>query len=801
MSLISSTIPNFVNGISQQPFTLRLSSQAEAQENGMSTAATGLRKRPPTYHVNIQPTNTVDVFVHTINRDSVERYFVVIENGDLKVYDMFGNAKVVNFPNGKGYLATQPHYVCEQIAACSVADYTFIVNKNVTVQRAPQLSPPRWPEALVSVKQGNYGKTYKIYLDGVQAGEYSTPNGTGDDDSRLIATDWIAGKLVESMRANGYTGDWGFNCQGSIIHITRSNKEFGISIQDGFNGNAMMAIKDRVAQFSDLPTYARIPDFMIEVAGDRETKGDNYWVKYKLNSASTGTADGVWTEIVQPSCSLGLDPATMPHVLVREADGSFTFKEAAWDQRTAGDTDTNKDPSFVGRQLADVFFYRNRLGVLADENVIFTEAGSYFNFFRTTCVTNLDADRIDVATTHTKVSILRHAVPFNKQLMLFADSAQFSIDNTDVLTQATITIKLATEFPVNAKARPIGSGRNVYFAVDKGNWSAVREYYVDTANAQNDASDITAHVPRYVPSGLLKIAASANEDMMVMMSLNERNALYVYKYYFSNNEKLQSSWSKWTFGPFDYICGYEIIDSTLVALIFRQLYGVNQLYFEHMDLSAESVGVDEPYLVHLDRKTRIPAPFWDSTWKCSRMYGLPYVPSMAEEYCVVVSTKNDASRPIKPGSVFPVIPSDDGGARVEGVNLDGYDLIFGRKYKFRYELSPVLVRSTTSSGSQKADTEGRLQLRKISFNYADTGQFDVNVTPQGRQTFNYRFTGKTLGISSVLGQVALPTGKFSVPVLSQNIGTKIEIINDSPLPSSFLSADWEGFYVKRSQPV
>lgn len=46
MSLISSSIPNFVNGVSQQPFTLRLSSQLDAQENGISTVSEGLMKRP-----------------------------------------------------------------------------------------------------------------------------------------------------------------------------------------------------------------------------------------------------------------------------------------------------------------------------------------------------------------------------------------------------------------------------------------------------------------------------------------------------------------------------------------------------------------------------------------------------------------------------------------------------------------------------------------------------------------------------------------------------------------------------------
>ena len=44
MPLINHAIPNLINGVSQQPETLRLSSQAEAQENGMSSVVEGLKK-------------------------------------------------------------------------------------------------------------------------------------------------------------------------------------------------------------------------------------------------------------------------------------------------------------------------------------------------------------------------------------------------------------------------------------------------------------------------------------------------------------------------------------------------------------------------------------------------------------------------------------------------------------------------------------------------------------------------------------------------------------------------------------
>ena len=100
--LTSQSIPNLANGVSQQPFTLRLASQAELQENGLSTTSQGLRKRPPTKHLKkILSGNFENAYIHTINRDEFERYVVLVTNGDLKVFDLVGNEKTVNFPNGK----------------------------------------------------------------------------------------------------------------------------------------------------------------------------------------------------------------------------------------------------------------------------------------------------------------------------------------------------------------------------------------------------------------------------------------------------------------------------------------------------------------------------------------------------------------------------------------------------------------------------------------------------------------------------------------------------------------------------
>ena len=51
MTLISGSIPNLLNGVSQQPMILRLPTQGAIQVNGYSSVVEGLQKRPPCKHI------------------------------------------------------------------------------------------------------------------------------------------------------------------------------------------------------------------------------------------------------------------------------------------------------------------------------------------------------------------------------------------------------------------------------------------------------------------------------------------------------------------------------------------------------------------------------------------------------------------------------------------------------------------------------------------------------------------------------------------------------------------------------
>lgn len=785
MPLVSSSIANLVNGVSQQPYTLRLSSQAELQENGLSTVAQGLKKRPPTKHIKkIISATFVNASVHTINRDTNERYHVVIAAGDLHVFDSDGNEKTVNFPQGKSYLSAVD--TKRAFRAVTVADYTFVVNREVNTALGTTTSPTRPFEAIIVVKTGLYGKTYKVTIGSATA-SYSTPNGSVATDAPQIATDYIANQLTTQITAgaSGVTATQ----YGSVIYLTRST-DFVVTTSDGYSDTAMYSVKAQLQRFSDLPPNAYVQDFTVEIVGDKTSSFDNYWVRF---DKASGT--GVWKESIQPGIQLGFNAATMPWALVRESTGDFTFKQLPWGPRTVGDNDSAPHPSFVGFPIQDVFFYRNRLGFIADESVSFSEAGEFFNFYPTTVTDLLDSDRIDVSASHTKVSKLASAVPFAKQLLLFSAQTQFTVESGDLLTPKTISIKPTTEFECVPEVRPESIGKVVFFATPQGSHSGIREFFIDNVTDTNDASDVTSHVPTYIPANIYKMAAALNENILCAVSSDSPHELYVYKFYWSNNEKLQSSWSKWTFDEDDTIVSIDFLQSDL-SIIFQRFDG---LYLETLDVSASEPEEGEPYLVHLDRKVYIP--------KGLMTYTAPYThisnsvmgyPAIHGSFLAVGA----AGQGENSGAVMPVFYDAFTGSSMLLGDYTDTDLVIGRKYAFRYQFSTIVPKTKTATGGEKSDTVARLQLRNMQINYADTGYFQAKVTPKGRDTYTYTFSGKLLGLdSSTIGAINLETGKFRFPVMSQNTTVNIELYSDSPLPCSFLSADWEGFYAKRSQGI
>jgi len=762
MALISESIPNLINGVSQQPPSLRLKTQAEVQENGLSTVVDGLRKRPPTEHIAklINGTALENAFIHTIRRDEKEFYILTVTPTQVLVYDKDGVQRTVTGDASYFSGITDP---INQLTATSIADYTFIVNKTKTVAKRAAKSEKRPPEALVYVRQGDYLTDYKItinYGSGSIAVSKTTLDASVASNQNDVKTNKIASDLKTALTTNLPSAMFDVELFQSVIYIKRKDNagDFTITVEDSRGNTFLKAFKGQCSDFLDLPPSGKL-GFRIKVMGSAKDQEDDYYVSLQ---DPQGNGQYIWREDLASDMELGFDKATMPHQLVKQTDGTFKLEQAGWDDRTVGDDFTNPFPSFTGSKINDIFFHRNRLGFLSDENVIFSEAGEYTNFFLKTTLTGLDSNPIDVAVSNNQVSILKHAVPFNESLLVFSDLTQFVVKAADLLTPESVSIDVSTQFEASLKAKPVGAGRFVFFAFRRGSWSGVREYYVEQQSDSNtNALEITAHVPRYIAGEVKKLVASSNEETLLAITESDPNAVYVYRYYWSATEKLQSSWSRWTFDGKVLNVDFNMSD---IYLLIQRTDGV---YLERINLSRDSArGVtDTGFPVHLDRRVKL---------ETGGVTTVPYTDSKLQyvTYKGKIIKPTELSTYLAQGVVYAGIP-----------------------YRFRYRFSEIVVKT-----DNEPITIGRLQLRNLNLVYYDTGLFEAWVYPKNRDPYVARFTGRVVGsINNTLGKIPLEYGTFKIPVLSKSDQVYIEIISDSYLPCAFQSAEWEGFYQLRSR--
>jgi hypothetical protein len=792
MSLVARQLPALYNGVSQQPATTRLPSQAQAQVNGWSSVVDGLKKRPPTEHLALlTASDFTGAYTHVINRDANEKYIVVLLDGVLKVFDLDGNEKTVTIP-GRGTAARSFAYSTVGVTRAPLVPNGYLYR--VHTAGTTGASEPTWPTTLGdTVVDGTV--TWQCVPDYLRVDNPLT------DFACVTVADFtfLVNKTVYAamapIGADEHVPDV------SMFSITETKKkkkgkarllqealEKAVRAQYPANGPAG-AFKGTKQSLQDIPTSpAPVDGDIWEIQGTSETGFATYYVRRN---------GGVWDETVEPNLSNRILECTMPHALVRLEDGTFELQPFSWAPRRVGNEDTNPNPSFIGRQIREVFFYKNRLGFLVDENVVLSRAGDFGNFYRLTVVDLLDDETVDIAASTTQVTKLNFAVPFNSALMVFADQVQFIAAASGAVTPGTMSLDVATRYRMVPNVRPEGMGSDLYMVSEGDTYARVLEYYVREGENSTEAADITAHVPRYIPKGVRALFGSADLDLLCVVTSGAPNRLYTYKFYWTGeNDKAQSAWSYWEFLPGDVILDGAVLDSNLYLVIQRS----DGVYLERCDLESGALAGTDPYQVYLDRRSAVTGVYLSGEGKTE--WSLPYP---------VEVTDRDSFRLVQgsalgiPGGTVSVDPADYEWTSSVTVKVAGNyagTSWGGMLYEFRYTFSEQFMKNN----ADVPVTTGRLQLRTWTVYFTDTAYFNTEVAPYGDDpeieevvpSKFATFDGKTVGLSAlVVGEPVYAEGAYSFQVYGNSDVAVISLVNDSPYASNFQAAEWEGFYQNR----
>lgn len=619
---------------------------------------------------------------------------------------------------------------------------------------------------------------------------FTTPADTtsGALDMSAVTTD-----LTNDINAlSGFTAE----NVGAVIKITRtSGGDFNVSTRGGTVNNAMRAIKGFARDISKLPEQGWDGQ-VLKVSNTEEAEADDYYVRFTTQAPGVPGA-GSWQETVAPGIKTNLNTSTMPHALVRQADGTFTLDALSsgsalggWAGREVGDETSNPEPSFVGRTISDMFFFNNRLGFLSEDAVIMSQPGSYFNFFVNSAIAVSDADPIDMTASSTKPAILKAAVPSPKGLILFAEFSQFLMSSSElVFSSATIQMKEISNYFYKSKVQPLNSGVSVAFIAESATYSKVMEMAVDSVANRPVVADITRVIPEYLPNGFQWGEVMPNNNMLVFG--DGSSTVYVFKFFNQGDERQLAGWTKWNYpGSVDMFA----TEDDLCYIILRSE--------EDRHILVKTELIDDPDEAPIDVGFSKFTPRLDATVAGSTLTTsvedalntriiVPNSIVFFEAIYNVVVTSGDFKSTFR--RVEPQFDSVNNNYYViVSTDLLAADWVLGVQYTATVTLPSIFV---TQEG--KAD---RVNVPTVTLMHLDlyySGRYEIIIDKLG---YDQQQLDADMTRSNVYDADEAPINEIStqtIPVMSRGDIVKTTINALDPFPSAITGYSWEGHYNNR----
>lgn len=830
MGQVSDYRPAPYQGVSQAPPQVRLKEQAEQLEDCLVAIPQGCTKRPPFTWVGKLASHsgaTNGIFERVPRSpDEGDRILTITSEEGVGVplvhalSDLSSEAVTVDTA-AQAYLNEGLTLPDDDLGVTTVVDFTFVTNRNVIVENdAAALEPSRNPEAMIWVRQGAYGRTYKVTVSPSGGTPVTvtltTPDGSTATSASLVGTDTIAASLISGSYSStdgaSISGNLsGLSSQGftvtrvgSVVYLTDAG-DFTVAVEDDQGGAAMLAIKGSVQRFSDLPAKS-VNGFVVKVAQRTETDQDDYFMRY---DQTAGSGTGVWTECLEPGAELGVDPETLPMALTPDGSGGWDLAPASWKQRTVGNETLIPDPDFIGQSIQDLTYWRGRLALIAGEGCILAASDDPFRLYPRTLTQVLDSDPIQRTNPSPGATLFRYAIPFESRLVLFGQSLQCQVTASgEVVKPSSCDIDEMTSHEFSDATYPLKANGKLYFLAPRGETSkAVYELQIDLVTNVAGGEDLSGAIPRYLPATINRSAVCPVNYMAAYGTSGER-PIYVHLFRWANGERVQNGYMRWWLPEGWGLGGMFFKNTSLYVLACR----AGEAHLLVCDLSP---GVLDPssdiLLTHLDfrlTETQASSLTYDAPSDRTTIK-LPY-PRSDDVRVTVRAPGGEGGVEISEG----VLAEQPEGVAVEidwEASEDAADdevvlvgdwsdcpLWAGLQYEKRWRLSTIYM----LDGENQPITTGRLQQRKLVFDIAETGYLRAEVRVAGRAPRSYEFQGYTLDDpSSILDTPPNATREFAVPCWGRNSQVIVDIINDSHFGDKELGYTWTGEFNAKATRV
>ena len=562
---------------------------------------------------------------------------------------------------------------------------------------------------------------------------------------------------------------------------------------------------------------------------------------FTVTDASSGTTsgnvtvhpvrfgEGVWEEVAAPGITTTFDKDTMPLKLTRVLPGTFSINGGSaqsypngafqfgypdWGKRDVGDDITNSEPSFVGNRIQKMLFFRNRIALLSEENVILSRVNDFYNFWVKTAMAVSNADPIDLQSSSTYPTRLFDAVENAGGLVVYSASEQFLLSSgaEALLTPETAKITYVSSYAFNPDSNPVSLGTTIGFLNSTAREARFYEIANVTTRNEPDVQEQSKIIAEKFPQNITNVTSSTENNLLLFAvdsTLHTAtNEVWGYKWYEAGNKRAQSAWFRWTL-PNNVVYHTILDDKYFAVLNTGTTYTLEQF---DIKLSTATPMIGSPpdeNRVHLDTKKTITSGnmTYDSANDVTTFtLGAGFYSSRTlTAYCITDSDAAGKSYDIPASAITGTAPNQTvtlpgnwktstvAGTSTVAVNTD---LIVGYEYEFQVELPKTYV--TRQEGeANRSETRGSLVLHRMNFDFGDVGVLDITLERKGRPNYTYTVESKEYD-NIAASTAAIASGYIhTIPIYDRNTNVTVFIKSNHPSPATLFSMNWEGDYSPR----
>ena len=614
----------------------------------------------------------------------------------------------------------------------------------------------------------------------------------------------------------------------------------GVNFLGGAVNENMSVIGQKAQDISRLPAMNK-HGYVAQISNTADLDTDDYYVKFVADNGTSGA--GAYEETVRPhnfagtsaadAMKAGFDPATMPHALINNRNGTFTFakldlsfgtaqgNQNYWKDRQVGDNESNPFPTILGKQITEMFFHRNRLGLIAEEQVVMSQPGQYFNLFIVSAIAASDDNPIDITVSDIKPAFINHTLPINKGVMMFSDNGQFLLfTESDIFSPKTVRLKKIASYECDASIQPVDLGTSVLFTSNVSAYARAFEATVVDDDTPPKIVEQTRVVPEFLPKDITKSTNSASIGITTYGKKGD-STVYHYKYYDAGNTREQSAWYSWTLtGTMQHMLytggsffSVTLHDSSYKLCRHEYVADANATRAYVLGGTSSDVGsalkTARQFEAHLDNMTiatNVAGSAQTTTAPEKTVLTIPYTPANTTDLFMVGLSGNDSDGNSIAGTVRAADAVGTNSVTFNNINLhSAAKVAVGYRYTSTIELPTYYV----NLGNNAYDTDGDLRISGINFEMGVGGPMQFHLTSpftyidsSGNSTKDIddyvQFESGILSNSSVFDKPPADLAKsVRVPVQRKNEKYTLQIQIPDPFSTALISASWDGIYNPR----